>query len=69
MVMREGEKAATVSFTTDEGGRFRVSLPPGRYHVVAEGPRRRIGHFGPFEVEVVAGKMTKVNWECDSGMR
>ena len=26
-------------------------------------------HFGPFTVEIVAGKMTTVEWECDSGIR
>ena len=69
VVMREGETTPAASFTTDESGHFHVSLPPGRYQVVAEGGRRRIGSFGPFEVEVTAGKMTKVHWNCDSGMR
>jgi hypothetical protein len=65
----EKENAEVASFTTDDQGQFRVLLAPGHYTVVAKGPRRGIGHFGPFEVDVVAGKMTKVEWNCDTGMR
>lgn len=57
------------SLTTDDQGHFHVALPPGHYKVSLKGRKTSIGHFGPFEVEVVAGKMTKVQWECDSGMR
>ena len=28
-----------------------------------------IGHYGPFEVDVVADRMTKVEWRCDTGVR
>jgi hypothetical protein len=66
----ENEKGATVaSFTTDDQGRFRVPLTPGHYTVSKEGKKRGIGHYGPFEVDVVAGRMTNVQWECDSGIR
>lgn len=69
-VMKEGESTPVASFTTDKAGKFRVSVPPGRYTVVREGVTSRIGHFGPFEVQVTAGKMTPVGeWRCDSGMR
>ena len=34
-----------------------------------KGAKRGVGMYGPFQVEVVAGKMQKVRWECDSGMR
>ena len=68
-VLREGESAPVASFTTDEKGHFRVSLPPGHYSVAREGGKRGIGSFGPFDVEVGAGKMTSVQWHCDSGMR
>jgi Prealbumin-like fold domain len=57
------------SFTTDGQGRFRVSLPPGHYKVSLQGRKTTIGRFGPFETDVVSGKMTKVQWECDSGIR
>jgi hypothetical protein len=66
----ENEKGAEVaSFTTDDQGRFRVSLAAGHYTVSKEGKKRGIGHFGPFPVDVVAGQMTKVAWECDTGIR
>ena len=57
------------SLTTDEKGHFRVALPPGHYKVSLKGRKTSIGRFGPFEVEVVSGKMTNVQWECDSGIR
>jgi hypothetical protein len=28
-----------------------------------------IGRYGPFDVDVVAGKMTKIEWQCDTGLR
>jgi hypothetical protein len=57
------------SFTTDDQGRFRSSLPPGHYKVSLKGRKSSIGRFGPFDVDVVSGKMTSVQWECDSGIR
>jgi hypothetical protein len=57
------------SFTTDAKGVFRISLPPGHYAVSAKNRAPRIGHFGPFDADVVEGQFTKVNWTCDSGMR
>jgi len=66
----EDEKGAQVaSFTTDDQGRFRVPLAPGHYTLSKEGKKRGIGHFGPFPVDVLAGQMTKVAWECDTGIR
>jgi hypothetical protein len=64
----QSEKGRAISFTTDNQGRFRVSLAPGHYTVWPKqqgGP----GHCGTFDVDVVAGKMTQVEWRCDSGMR
>lgn len=64
----ENESGKVTTFTTDAQGSFRISLKPGRYKISAEGqyrPRR----CGPFDVEVSAGQMTKVEWRCDSGMR
>jgi hypothetical protein len=57
------------SFTTDERGRFRVSLPPGHYEILLKERKSSIGRFGPFEADVAPGKMTNVQWECDSGIR
>jgi hypothetical protein len=66
----ETEKGAEVaSFTTDDQGRFRVPLTPGHYTVSKEGKKHGIGHYGPFDVDVVAGRMTNVQWECDTGIR
>jgi hypothetical protein len=66
----ENEKGAEVaSFITDDQGRFRVLLTPGHYTVSREGKKQGIGHYGPFDVDVVAGRMTKVQWECDTGIR
>jgi hypothetical protein len=65
----ENNNAEVASFTTDDKGHFRTDLAPGHYRVSLRGRKTSIGHFGPFEVDVVAGKMTTVRWECDSGMR
>jgi len=62
----DGEVA---KFTTDGQGRFRVSLPPGHYKISLKGRKSSIGRFGPFEVDVSDGKITTVQWECDSGIR
>jgi hypothetical protein len=67
-VVKKGDDPVT-SFKTDDQGRFRISLPPGHYSVSRKGPAAKIGNYGPFEVEVVAGQTTKVQWNCDTGMR
>ena len=63
------ESGVVTSFTTDDHGDFRVSLEPGHYNVTRKGPAKGIGRYGPFDVYVAAGEMTKVEWNCDSGMR
>jgi hypothetical protein len=65
----QNEKGIVASFTTDDQGLFHISLAPGHYTVTRKDRSGGIGHFGPFEVDVAAGKMTKVEWRCDSGMR
>ena|SRR6266571_4795916 len=65
----ENEKGEVGSFTTDDQGHFRTSVSPGHYKVSMKGRKSSIGRFGPFEVDVVAAKMTRVQWECDSGIR
>jgi hypothetical protein len=65
----KNESREMASFTTDEKGRFRLSLPPGHYKVSFKERKSTIGRFGPFEVDVAQGKMTNVHWECDSGIR
>ena len=65
----QDQKGTATSFTTDDQGRFRVSLEPGHYSASLKGKTGRIGRYGPFEVDVVTGQMTKVEWRCDTGMR
>ena len=65
----ENEKGPVRSFTTDDKGWFRISLAPGHYIVSMKDKKGGIGYYGPFEVDVVAGNITKVQWECDTGMR
>lgn len=66
-VVKQGERVVT-TFETDEQGRFRVSLGPGHYSVVKR-EKNAMGSFGPFEVDVAAGKMKNVQWQCDTGIR
>ena len=63
------ETGAVAEFTTDDQGRFRVSLAPGHYTVTKKDHQKGIGRYGPFDVDVTAGQMTKVEWHCDTGMR
>src|SRR5436309_1495377 len=65
----ESEKGIVTSFTTDNQGHFRISLAPGHYTISMSDKRGRIARCGPFDVDVVAGQMTKVEWQCDTGMR
>lgn len=67
--MVENQNGEVASFTTDDQGHFRIPLVPGHHKVSIKGRKSSIGHFGPFEVDVAPGKMTKVQWECDSGIR
>jgi hypothetical protein len=56
------------SFTTDIQGRFQVFLKPGHY-LVSLAENRFPRPCGPFEIDVVSGKIIDVQWRCDSGMR
>lgn len=67
-IVRKGD-AEVARFTTDAQGRFQVALPPGEYQVLARDQKHKFGGWGPFPVQVEAGKMTKKNFDCDSGMR
>jgi len=64
----ENAAGIVVTFQTDEEGRFRVPLSPGRY-TVRSAAVKKIGRCGPFEVEVEAGGFKQVQFACDSGMR
>jgi len=62
------EKGTVTSFTTDREGRFRLALSPGHYSVsLAENRFPR--PCGPYKIDVESGKMTRVEWRCDSGMQ
>jgi Carboxypeptidase regulatory-like domain len=66
----ENEKRVEVaSFTTDDQGRFRVPLAPGHYTVSKKGTKSSIGRYGPWDVDVRADQLTRVTWECDTGVR
>jgi hypothetical protein len=67
-VISSGEKVVR-SFSTDEQGRFRVALSPGRYSVWARDGRVGMGACGPFEIEVISGHVRHFKWECESGLR
>ena len=67
-IVKQKESTVT-SFKTDSAGRFRIPLEAGHYAVSKKVRKGHIGNYGPFEVDVVAGKVTKVQWECDTGMR
>ena len=62
------ENGVIAHFTTDDSGKFKVSLKPGHYTVSIEADTR-IRHCGPFEVEIATSGVTTVQWRCDSGMR
>ena len=57
------------SFTTDNQGRFRISLPPGHYSISKKDWKSRVGFYGPFKVDIAAGQIKKVQWNCDTGMQ
>jgi hypothetical protein len=62
------DSGAVTRFTTDATGRFKILLKPGHY-AVSLAETRFPKPCGPFEVIVETGKMTDVEWRCDSGMR
>jgi hypothetical protein len=68
-VVENETRTEVAAFTTDDQGRFRVTLAPGHYTVSKKGKKGGPGRFGPFDVDVLADQMTKVTWECDTGMR
>jgi len=67
-VVKQEEKIVA-SFETDEQGRFRLSLAPGKYRISKKDWKGRFGSYGPFEVDIVAGQTKKVQWKCDNGMQ
>jgi hypothetical protein len=67
-LVKQSDRVVT-SFQTDEQGHFQVLLDPGHYTIVRKDYAGAVGNYGPFEVDVNPGKMTIVNWSCDTGLR
>ena len=67
-VVKNGDLTIT-SFTTDDQGRFRISLPSGHYTVSKKDWNSRVGFYGPFPIDITAGQIKKVQWNCDTGMQ
>ena len=63
------ENSTVTSFQTDDQGRFQISLPPGHYTISRKDWNATLGSYGPFEVDVAAGQMKRVQWNCDTGIR
>jgi hypothetical protein len=56
-------------FRSESDGTFSVSLPPGRYLIVADPASFTNGLMKPLDVNVVAGESTEVDPFYDCGMR
>jgi len=67
-VVKKGD-LMIASFTTDDQGRFQISLPSGHYSISKKDWKSRVGFYGPFEVEIAPGEIKKVQWNCDTGMQ
>ncbi len=63
------ENRIVTSFNTDDQGGFRISLPSGHYAISMKDWKGVVGYYGPFEVDIAAGQIKKVQWKCDTGMR
>lgn len=66
-VVRQQDKIVA-SFETDDHGRFKLALAPGKYLVSKKDWKGFPGSYGPFEAEIVSGQVKKAQWNCDSGM-
>ena len=67
-VVKKDDREVT-SFATDDQGRFRVSLPSGHYSISKKDWHSRVGFYGPFSVDITAGEIKQVQWNCDTGMQ
>ena len=41
----------------------------GHYSISKKDWNSRVGFYGPFEVDIAAGQIKKVQWNCDTGMQ
>ena len=60
-------KVAT--FKTDQQGRFRVELAPGKYTIKIQRPQMKGPGCGLPDIEVTSTGFKKVSLNCDTGMR
>ena len=67
-VVKKGD-LMIATFTTDDQGRFQISLPSGHYSISKKDWKSRVGFYGPFPVDITAGQIKKVQWNCDTGMQ
>jgi hypothetical protein len=67
VVEQQGRVLCTAK--TDAAGKFRIPLAAGHYEISVKGQKRGIGSCGPFELDVAAGEMKQVQWQCDTGIR
>ena len=61
--------STVASFKTDDAGRFWISLPSGHYIISRKDWQASVGSYGPFQVDVAAGQIKRVQWNCDTGIR
>ncbi|HLK53097.1 MAG TPA: carboxypeptidase-like regulatory domain-containing protein [Candidatus Angelobacter sp.] len=66
-VMRAVDGHLATTTTSDENGKFSVSLPPGKYFIIQTNPVYSKVHSEPITVE--NGKFTFVKITADNGMR
>lgn len=66
--VKQGDRLI-ISFQTDAEGHFRQTLEAGHYTISRKDWKSAVGSYGPFEVVVSAGRMTTVQWNCDTGIR
>ena len=66
--VRKGGRVVT-TFSTDQGGRFRVALVPGLYTVAPTDPHVGLQIIEPWEVEIPPGRYLRVRWRFDTGLK
>jgi hypothetical protein len=70
VVVAADSGAEVARLTTDEAGSFSVTLPLGRYHIVAQPVPGLMAEPAPIDVELVAGKVPEpVVLAYDTGIR
>jgi hypothetical protein len=66
-VMRSSDGQMAGTTTSDENGKFTITLSPGQYFITQTNPRYSRIHSEPITVE--KGKFTSVKITADNGMR